>query len=102
MALVPGHVFGLAVKDAWTVVPHWLTVNKEKSSLTPSQRSQFIGMVLNSQTMMASLPLDRAQTVITLIKKLRLGLRVPYLTLLCLQGLLTAAANMVVLEKLHI
>ncbi|XP_066512600.1 uncharacterized protein [Hoplias malabaricus] len=83
-------------------IVHASILLKEKSILFPAQRIQFIGMVLDSCTMMASLPKVRVQAIVTLIGSLKLGKRVRYLVLLRLMGLLTAAAQVVALGKLYL
>lgn len=46
-----------------------LVVNVEKSCLTPVRRLLYIGAILDSQVLMAFLPLDRAQTLWSLAEK---------------------------------
>lgn len=66
---IPGRLAGVhpLKKTSYLKAALSLKVKKEKSSLTPSHRSQFIGKVLDSL-----FPQDHAQTILTLIKKLRL------------------------------
>jgi hypothetical protein len=45
-------------------------INEGKSCLTPSQQIRFLGYVLNSQTMMVSIPVDKCDNIVLKCKQL--------------------------------
>lgn len=78
------------------------TINWTKSSLTPSQSVEFIGMNLDSRQMLASLTPTRQRAIRGTLALVRRGRHLPHLTLLRLAGLLAAATSVVRLGLLHL
>ena len=79
-----------------------LRVNWEKSCLLPAQSVNFLGMHLDSRAMRANLTGTRLEAIQHALARVRTGHRTPYIQLLRLAGLLTAATTVIQLGLLHL
>ena len=76
--------------------------NLKKSDLFPAQKFTFIGMEFLTQQNLVSVPADRVQNLILTIKKIMSAKHVSARTFLSLLGKLSAAADLVLLGRLHL
>ena len=76
--------------------------NLKKSDLFPSQKFTFIGMEFLTQQNLVRVPTDRVQNLLLTIKKFLSFKRVSARTVLSLLGKLSAAADFVLLGRLHL
>nr|WPK86714.1 NLRC3-like protein 49 [Sebastes schlegelii] len=87
------------VRDTATLLGHvsqlGLTVNYTKSNLTPSQRVDYLGMTLDSQSMRAFLSPKRVEAILQLIGCFQRGRVLKYGLFLRLLGMLTAASMVI-------
>lgn len=79
-----------------------LTVNDTKSHLVSEQTITFIGIMLNSDTMSATLSHTQTDSIVKLLTRFCLRARIPYGVLLQLTGLLAAATSVIPLGLLHL
>ena len=79
-----------------------LTVNLLKSLLDPSQQVTYLGMVLDSDAMRASLSLWRVNDILLHLPLFECGRMVPFIQFLRLLGKLTAASTVVPLGLLSL
>ena len=79
-----------------------LRVNWEKSCLLPAQSVNFLGMHLDSRAMRATLTGTSLEAIQHALARVRTGHRTPYIQLLRLAGLLTAATTVIQLGLLHL
>lgn len=77
-----------------------LKVNLEKSCLTPSRATTFIGVSLDTTTMLARPSPSRVHDILLLLMQFRLGRLLPYVTYLRLLGKLTSIWQVVPLGLL--
>ncbi|XP_074506781.1 uncharacterized protein LOC141776850 [Sebastes fasciatus] len=95
-----------AVRDTATLLGHvsqlGLTVNYTKSNLTPSQRVDYLGMTLDSESMRAFLSPKRVEAILQLIGCFQRGRVLKYGLFLRLLGMLTAASMVVPLGLLSL
>ena len=76
--------------------------NLKKSDLFPAQKFTFIGMEFLTQQNLVRVPADRVQNLILTIKKIMSAKHVSARTFLSLLGKLSAAADLVILGRLHL
>ena len=76
--------------------------NLKKSDLFPAQKFTFIGMEILTQQNLVRVPADRVQNLILTIKKIMSAKHVSARTFLSLLGKLSAAADLVLLGRLHL
>ena len=76
--------------------------NLKKSDLFPAQKFTFIGMEFLTQQNLVRVPADRVQNLILTIKKIMSAKHVSARTFLSLLGKLSAAADLVLLGRLHL
>ena len=76
--------------------------NLKKSDLFPAQKFTFIGMEFLTQQNLVRVPADRVQNLILTIKKIMSAKHVSAQTFLSLLGKLNAAADLVLLGRLHL
>ena len=76
--------------------------NLKKSDLFPAQKFTFIGMEFLTHQNLVRVPADRVQNLILTIKKIMSAKHVSARTLLFLLGKLSAAADLVLLGRLHL
>ena len=76
--------------------------NFKKSDLFPAQKFTFIGMEFLTQQNLVRVPADRVQNLILTIKKIMSAKHVSARTFLSLLGKLSAAADLVLLGRLHL
>ena len=76
--------------------------NLKKSYLFPAQKFTFIGMEFLMQQNLVKVPTDRVQNLILTIKKIMSAKQVSARTFLSLLGKLSAAADLVLLGRLHL
>ena len=76
--------------------------NLKKSDLFPAQKFTFIGMEFLTQQNLVRVPADRVQNLILTIKKIMSAEHVSARTFLSLLGKLSAAADLVLLGRLHL
>ena len=76
--------------------------NLKKSNLFPAQKFTFIGMEFLTQQNLVRVPADRVQNLILTIKKIMSAKHVSARTFLSLLGKLSAAADLVLLGRLHL
>ena len=76
--------------------------NLQKSDLFPAQKFTFIGMEFLTQQNLVRVPADRVQNLILTIKKIMSAKHVSARTFLSLLGKLSAAADLVLLGRLHL
>ena len=76
--------------------------NLKKSDLFPAQKSIFIGMEFLTQQNLVRVPMDRVQNLFLTIKKILSFKHVSARTFLSLLGKLSAAADLVLLGRLHL
>ena len=76
--------------------------NLKKSDLFPAQKFTFIGMEFLTQQNLVRVPADRVQNLILTIKKIMSAKQVSARTFLSLLGKLSAAADLVLLGRLHL
>ena len=76
--------------------------NLKKSDLFPAQKFTFIGMEFLTQHNLVRVPADRVQNLILTIKKIMSAKHVSARTFLSLLGKLSAAADLVLLGRLHL
>ena len=76
-------------------------INRQKSVLVPSQQTTFIGISLDSVTLMARLSQDRINSFLACVQSFRAGRQVQYK--LCMQatGLMASAIHLIRLGRLH-
>ena len=74
----------------------------KKSDLFPAQKFTFIGMEFLTQQNLVRVPTDRVQNLILTIKKIMSAKHVSARTFLSLLGKLSAAADLVLLGRLHL
>ena len=79
-----------------------LIINEEKSDLVPSQNFVFIGMEFLTYKNIVRVPLDRVQGILDLLLWFKKQKQVSARVFLSLLGKLSAAAQFVVLGKLHL
>ena len=79
-----------------------LILNEEKSDLVPSQNFVFIGMEFLTHKNIVRVPLDRVQGILELLLWFKKQKQVLARVCLSLLGKLSAAAQFVVLGKLHL
>ena len=79
-----------------------LIINEEKSDLVPSQNFVFIGMEFLTHKNIVRVPLDRVQGILDLLLWFKKQKQVSARVFLSLLGKLSAAAQFVVLGKLHL
>lgn len=95
-----------AIYNTTTLLAHvtqlGLTVNFAKSSLIPSQRVVFIGVVLDSVMMRASPSPQRVDDILNLVSRVQRGTRLTYGLFLRLLGKLTAASSVIPLGLLSL
>ena len=76
--------------------------NLKKSDLFPAQKFTFIGMEFLTQQNLVRVPADHVQNLILTIKKIMSAKHVSARTFLSLLGKLSAAADLVLLGRLHL
>ena len=76
--------------------------NLKKSDLFPAQKFTFIGMEFLTQQNLVRVPADRVQNLFLTIKKIMSAKHVSARTFLSLLGKLSAAADLVLLGRLHL
>ena len=76
--------------------------NLKKSDLFPAQKFTFIGMEFLTQQNLVRVPADRVQNLVLTIKKIMSAKHVSARTFLSLLGKLSAAADLVLLGRLHL
>ena len=76
--------------------------NLKKSDLFPAQKFTFIGMEFLTQQNLVRVPANRVQNLILTIKKIMSAKHVSARTFLSLLGKLSAAADLVLLGRLHL
>ncbi|XP_030293378.1 uncharacterized protein LOC115593839 [Sparus aurata] len=95
-----------AVRDTAVLLGHvnqlGLTVNYSKSSLTPSQKVDYLGMTLDSRLMRAFLSRKRVENILQLIGCFQRGRVLRYGLFLKLLGMLTAASMVIPLGLLSL
>ena len=79
-----------------------LIINQEKSDLIPSQKFIFIGMEFLTHLSIVRIPLDRIQTVLETISLFLPKITVIARSFLSPLGKLNAAADFVILGRLHL
>ena len=79
-----------------------LIINQEKSELIPSQNFEFIGMEFLTQDNIVRVPQDRIHSLLLTIKLFLLKKKVPARQFLSLLGKLNAAADYIILGRLHL
>ncbi|KAK7898748.1 hypothetical protein WMY93_019601 [Mugilogobius chulae] len=77
-----------------------LKVNLEKSCLVPSQLSTFLGVTLDTTTMLARPSVARVDDILLMLSQFRLGKKLPYIMFLRLLGKLTSVTQVVPLGLL--
>lgn len=78
-----------------------LRLNLKKSRLEPSQKTQFLGLVVDSQAGLLSLSEGRHQSLRSELSRFKLGARVTWKQCLRLLGLMASAVQVVPLALLH-
>ena len=76
--------------------------NLKKSNLIPAQQFTFIGMEFLTQQTIVRVPADRVKDLILTIKTILSQTRVSTQTFLSLLGKLSAAADLILLGRLHL
>src|SRR6185437_16191470 len=85
--------------DSTCVLPNFhptkagFTINREKSSLIPSQVADYLGFQINSRTMSLKLPRHKIKDLITECKKIKTKQVLPVRKLASLIGKITATVN---------
>ncbi|MEW8547329.1 MAG: reverse transcriptase domain-containing protein [Candidatus Thiodiazotropha sp.] len=79
-----------------------LIINEEKSELAPSQNFVFIGMEFLTLRNIVRVPADRVQNILNLLEWFKCQSQVSARAFLSLLGKLSAAAQFVVLGRLHL
>ena len=88
--------------NCWSEISHLgLLLNPEKSELTPSQDFTFVGMNFRTDLGIIRVPFSRTQALIALVRKFASQERVRARFFLRLLGVLNAAADSVLLGRLH-
>ena len=95
----------VAIQHTQMVVSHLTSLgfqlNLEKSSLVPSQRATFLGVMLDSTTLRARLSQERIDTFLTCARSLRLGNLVPYRTCMRIAGFMASTIHLIRLGGFH-
>ena len=76
--------------------------NLKKSDLFPAQKFTYVGMEFQTQQNLVRVPTDHVQNLILTIKKIMSAKHVSARTFLSLLGKLSAAADLVLLGRLHL
>ena len=97
-ALVARHTSHLL----WHMGKLGFRVNVEKSCFVPSQVTTFLGVVLDTRTMFARPSDSRVVDILALLRRFRLGRRLPYVVFLQLLGKLTSISRLLPLGLLHL
>lgn len=79
-----------------------LAVNFGKNQLTPTQSVKFIGVILVSQLMIASLSEQRVNNILQLLQQFQTQARLPFRYFLRLMGMLAAVATVILLGLLSL
>ena len=94
-----------AVRHTETVVSHLTSLgfnlNFEKSVLIPSQQTTFLGVVLDSNTLVARLSQERINSLLSCVTAFRVGQCVPYKTCMKLSGLMASAIHLARLGRFY-
>ena len=94
-----------AIVDTARVVSHvqslGFRLNREKSVLTPSRSVTFVGMILDSVSMLATLPPKRVDGLLSHAQEFRVGAFMPLVQHQRLLGLMVAASPVVPLGLLE-
>ena len=77
------------------------TLNYEKSVLIPSQQITFIGIAMDSTTMMAKLSQDRIDSFMECLSLFQVGHQVKYRTCMRAAGCMASAIHLIRLGRLH-
>lgn len=77
-----------------------LNVNLRKSVLVPRQQAVFLGILIDSQSMLATPSQRRVSDILQLASSFRRGRTLPFVAFLRLLGMLTAASSIVPLGQL--
>lgn len=95
-----------AIQDTQTVLNHignlGLRVNLKKSNLVPSRDTIFLGVALNTVSMVASPSPQRVEDILGMLPTFQHGRTLPFVTYLRLLGKLTAASSVVPLGLLSL
>ena len=87
-----------AVRHTETVVSHLTSLgfnlNFEKSVLVPSQQTTFIGIMLDSNTLVARLSQERINSLLACVTAFRVGQYVSYKTCMKMEGLMASAIHL--------
>ena len=76
-------------------------LNLEKSELVPTQRTTFLGVQLDSTTMLGRLSDERTEAFLTCLKSIRIGDMVPYRTCQRISGFMASAMDLLRLGRLY-
>ena len=77
------------------------TLNLEKSVFTPSQRTTFIGITLDSIALKAWMSQERIQSFLDCLSNFQLDRKIRYNTCMRMAGLMASAISLVPLGRLH-
>ncbi len=95
----------LAVRHQYVVLAHMkdlgLRLNANKSLLHPVQRTTYLGVVWDSNTMQARLSPARIESILTTVARVREGQSLTAKLFQKLLGLMAAASNVVTFGQLH-
>ena len=94
-----------ASRQTETVVSHLTSLgfilNYKKSSLVPSQQTTFLGVMLDSTTLMARLTPERIQKFLSCVAAFRPGTHVPYKACMQVAGFMASAIHLVRLGRYY-
>ncbi len=95
----------LAVRHRDVVLAHMeklgLRLNAKKSVLSPLQRTTFLGVIWDSTSMQARLSPARIESILSAVKRIRLGQSLTVRQFQRLLGLMAAASNVIPVGLLH-
>ncbi len=95
----------LAVRHRDVVLAHMeklgLRLNAKKSVLSPLQRTTFLGVIWDSTSMQARLLPARIESILSAVKRIRLGQSLTVRQFQRLLGLMAAASNVIPVGLLH-
>ncbi len=95
----------LAVRHRDVVLAHMeklgLRLNAKKSVLSPLQRTTFLGVIWDSTSMQARLSPVRIESILSAVKRIRLGQSLTVRQFQRLLGLMAAASNVIPVGLLH-
>lgn len=104
LVCAPSHA--QAIRDTRVVLDHaerlGLRVNWAKSNLVPSQQTVFLGVLLDSVTMLARPSVRRVDGIMEMLRQFQQDRLVPFVRCLRLLGMLTAASTVVPLGLLSL